>query len=432
MTAQFLRKHLPLRLTKAPVEGSEDRIIEGYASTFEPPDRHDSYGDIILPGAFAESIRMHERAVAGDDEDAYRVKLFLRHSIGIGAIEEMREDSKGLWFRARISETRDGDDALTLARDLVLDSVSIGFNYEPQDCRDLDVMTPWGYPVRAFNRIRLKENSLVEIPANEYARVTEVREARKSAYLARTGRRPSPSSARKSSPLRGRRPGFKSEASVRKGLNLGVLISKLIWKLADDMDMSIDQAVDAAADSAGLDRETIVEIMQGADMCPTMPTLEALAAALDDPLAALVAAAQADGCEYDVEGSELEAPETARKAAQFGSLLSSMLADLATDDTPLSEVVADLADEMTMSVDDLQLVLDGEAGCPTIDMIQSVAFLLDAEMEPLISAAEADGCVYDLVTEDTPAGEDGMDGEGATLDDVLTAISDLRDMLVAD
>jgi hypothetical protein len=39
---------------------AEDGVIEGYGSTFggEP----DSYGDIVMPGAFAESLVKHKRA----------------------------------------------------------------------------------------------------------------------------------------------------------------------------------------------------------------------------------------------------------------------------------------------------------------------------------------------------------------------------------
>ena len=436
MTTKFLRKHVPLRLVKAPIDGAEDRIIEGYASTFESPERHDSYGDVILPGAFKQSIEEHNSAMQGGD--GFRVKLFLRHQIGIGSILEMREDKRGLWFRARVSETRDGDEALTLARDHVLDSVSIGFNYEPGDAKELEAMTPWGYPVRAFTRVRLKENSLVEIPANEFAQVTEVRMARKSAYDARR-------------PQRGRA----QKAAATKGLNLGVLISKLIWKLGDDAGMSIEEALDATAVASGLAPETIREIMQGADACPTLETLGALADALDDPLSAVVAAAQADGCEYDMDAVEAMAtttdkaadmPQAAEKAETFGAFLSAALMDLTTSTVGFTEVLAELADEMEMTTAEVQAVLDGEAGCPTLELMEALSFLLDLDMGDLVEAAEADGCVYGGVDDgEGMDDDDDMNGEMspemdgptmadlmACLDEMNDTIQDLRDMLVAE
>ena len=45
----------------------------------------------------------------------------------IGRILDLRDDSAGLYFEARISSTPAGDETLTLLRDGALDQVSIGF-----------------------------------------------------------------------------------------------------------------------------------------------------------------------------------------------------------------------------------------------------------------------------------------------------------------
>ena len=91
--------------------------IEGYGAYFG---NVDSYGDIIRAGAFALFLA---------SEDAKRVKLCWQHNFDdvIGVIEEMREDERGLWFRAKISNTTLGKDAATLIEDGALNEFSIGY-----------------------------------------------------------------------------------------------------------------------------------------------------------------------------------------------------------------------------------------------------------------------------------------------------------------
>ena len=91
--------------------------IEGYGAYFG---NVDSYGDIIRAGAFAPFLA---------SEDAKRVKLCWQHNFDdvIGVIEEMKEDERGLWFRAKISNTTLGKDAATLIEDGALNEFSIGY-----------------------------------------------------------------------------------------------------------------------------------------------------------------------------------------------------------------------------------------------------------------------------------------------------------------
>lgn len=69
-----------------------------------------------------------ERAAA----DPSRVKLWLGHSDAggkiVGQAIEVRDESDGVWIRAKVSQTSSGDELLTLARDKVLDEASIEFN----------------------------------------------------------------------------------------------------------------------------------------------------------------------------------------------------------------------------------------------------------------------------------------------------------------
>lgn len=127
--------------------------IAGYASTFggEP----DAYGDVIVKGAFAESIAKRP------------TKFLFEHAEPIGKQLEIREDDAGLWGRWSIVDTQAGTDAYKLAKAGVLDSLSIG--YVTLDA-DYDANG-----VRLLKKVDLFEVSAVAIPANRNAVITAVK-----------------------------------------------------------------------------------------------------------------------------------------------------------------------------------------------------------------------------------------------------------------
>ena len=100
--------------------------IEGYGAYFG---NVDSYGDVIKAGAFSNFIA---------SEDSARIKLCWQHNFDdvIGVIEEMKEDERGLWFRARISNTTLGKDAATLIEDGALNEFSIGYGVKAAEYPD--------------------------------------------------------------------------------------------------------------------------------------------------------------------------------------------------------------------------------------------------------------------------------------------------------
>nr|WP_257213870.1 HK97 family phage prohead protease [Rhodococcus pyridinivorans] len=78
------------------------------------------YRERFLKGSTARSIR----------ERAHKIRLMVGHDtrrLPIGTTVEMVEADDGLHAAFRISETADGNDALTLIRDGIVDSFSIGF-----------------------------------------------------------------------------------------------------------------------------------------------------------------------------------------------------------------------------------------------------------------------------------------------------------------
>ena len=134
----------------------DDRIVEGYASTFGNVDRG---GDIVVKGAFTKTIV----------ERMGQVKVLNQHFEPIGKAIEMREDDHGLWVKFRISKTTIGDDVLTLLRDGVLDSLSIGFEIVRSEFDESGN--------RLLLEVKLFEFSVVTFPMNEEALITAVKNA---------------------------------------------------------------------------------------------------------------------------------------------------------------------------------------------------------------------------------------------------------------
>lgn len=94
--------------------GSNGNVIAGYASVWGP----DQVGDNMLPGAFTETLRQKDQ-----------VPLLWQHKTDepLGRVFLMNEDDKGLFFKARIEDTRRGKDALALIGGQSLSAVSIGY-----------------------------------------------------------------------------------------------------------------------------------------------------------------------------------------------------------------------------------------------------------------------------------------------------------------
>jgi HK97 family phage prohead protease len=136
------------------VKATDEGIIEGYGSIFG---NIDSYGDRIEQGAFADSLK------------ARKPKMLWQHDMGepIGTWDEVREDDKGLFMRGRIAmnATR-GRDAYELAKMGAFDGLSIGFRASDYDMEGNN---------RVLKGIDLYEVSLVTMPANALATITDVR-----------------------------------------------------------------------------------------------------------------------------------------------------------------------------------------------------------------------------------------------------------------
>ena len=96
----------------------DERTFEGYAAAYG---NVDTDNDIIETGAFTKSIK--------EGFPANRIKVLWQHSphLPIGKPTVMREDSRGVWVKSKISRTTQGNDAIELLRDNVIDRLSVGF-----------------------------------------------------------------------------------------------------------------------------------------------------------------------------------------------------------------------------------------------------------------------------------------------------------------
>ena len=142
--------------------------FEGMASVFDTPIQAWT-PTIIEKGAFKKTLKEKyaNRAVLD------RVKILFNHNpdVPIGRPTLLEETPEGLRLRARISETAAGKDSLTLMRDGVMDSLSIGFDpikFTYQEHEDDKQM--W----RHIQEIRLWEVSVVTMPANPAALITDI------------------------------------------------------------------------------------------------------------------------------------------------------------------------------------------------------------------------------------------------------------------
>lgn len=145
-------KHFAFEELKA---DDEARTIKGFGSVFG---NTDSYGDIVMPGAFAKSITGRKPAM-----------LWQHKSDMIpGVWDVIEEQKKGLYLEGTFADTPLGNEAYTLAKMGALTGLSIGFStkrYEIDEAKK----------VRKLTELELYEVSLVTFPANERATITAVK-----------------------------------------------------------------------------------------------------------------------------------------------------------------------------------------------------------------------------------------------------------------
>lgn len=162
-----------------PAEGT----VEGYAATFDRIP--DAYGDVIKAGAFADSLKAWE-------QNGKPIPLLYGHSTddpayNIGKVVEAHEDGKGLYVVAQFDEE---NEKAQYVRKLVKEGRlwQFSFAYEVLDGGSVELED--GTEAYELRKMNLFEVSLVQIPANQRAVVTGVKEAPAEAVEAKDAPEP--------------------------------------------------------------------------------------------------------------------------------------------------------------------------------------------------------------------------------------------------
>lgn len=154
---------------------NDDGTFTGYGSVFNV---QDSYDDIIIPGAFADSIANHKTK-------GTMPALLWQHRSGepIGVYTGIEEDSVGLKVSGQLAlKTSRGAEAYELLKLKAITGLSIGFITREDS---YDKMTG----IRTLKKLDLWEVSLVTFPANDSARVSSVKSIEEITSLKEAERR---------------------------------------------------------------------------------------------------------------------------------------------------------------------------------------------------------------------------------------------------
>lgn len=187
-TAEVIREYFKegkMQFKKAADLKEDGGIVKGYAATFvrEP----DSYGDVIAKGAFTESL---ERWSALEQEGK-SIPLLYGHNMddpfhNIGHIVFAKEDDYGLYIEAAFDAE---NETAQYARKLVQEGrlYQFSFAYSVLDSEQVELED--GSKANELRKLDLYEVSLVQIPANQTAVVTEVKAIEDVAESLKSGKR---------------------------------------------------------------------------------------------------------------------------------------------------------------------------------------------------------------------------------------------------
>lgn len=152
------------------VDGAPAGEFSGYASVFGNTDAH---GDVILPGAFRDSLA--ERKAANRPIPMHVMHRVLGgDGLPVGVWTNVTEDDKGLKVTGKISgmNTDAGRLLYERVKDGALGGMSIGYRLRPNGAV---YGKKAGEPKRTLKGLDLHEISLVDDPSNAMSRVQEIK-----------------------------------------------------------------------------------------------------------------------------------------------------------------------------------------------------------------------------------------------------------------
>lgn len=164
------------------LKADEAGKISGFFSTYEKTP--DSYGDIIMPGAFTKTIEKRK-------ETGHPFPLCFNHDFDkvIGACNTIEERKQGPYIEADFLDTQLGQDVRKMVRSGAIYQFS--FAYDVLGSREPNEEERKNGVLNVLTEVEVYEVSVVTVPANQNAQVTEIKSAIETAVKA--GRRNSKS-----------------------------------------------------------------------------------------------------------------------------------------------------------------------------------------------------------------------------------------------
>lgn len=153
------------------IKADDAGVIAGYFSTYDKTP--DSYGDIIEPGAFTETIAKRK-------ETGHPFPLCFNHDFSavIGAVESIEDTEKGPYIEARFLETQLAQDV----RKMLLSGAiyQFSFAYDVLESRAPTAEEKAAGVANVLTKLEVFEISVVTVPANSNAVATEVKAGKRN------------------------------------------------------------------------------------------------------------------------------------------------------------------------------------------------------------------------------------------------------------
>ena len=145
--------------------------ISGYFSTYD--EEPDSYGDIVAPGAFTETIKAREAT-------GHPFPLCFNHNMDavIGTVDSIEDTEKGPLITASFFNTEKAQDVREMVKSGAVYQFS--FAYDVKGCEDPTEEQKAKGIANVLTKLDLYEVSVVVVPANQNAVVTDIKSGKRN------------------------------------------------------------------------------------------------------------------------------------------------------------------------------------------------------------------------------------------------------------
>lgn len=372
---------------KAGVDAQGRKTLKGFASTFEPPENHDSHGEIIGERAYDDFVKAF---AAGEAQLLMMDHHDMTKPVGRWTVAEVREvdGKKGLWVEGYLTRASDGQDMALKIEDEVVTGLSVHFDAFEKDAQVLEQKTPWGAPVVQWNKVRPFEVSPVGIGSNHEALI--------SSYKSRDGGRTHRRALR--APRR--------KGSHAKGMALRQVIAAALYDnggqeghLPDPWELAWEVAY-----QTNLSTSTVLDVMGGmiepreehlaAIASVTGASLESLQSALASDMGGDPPAAEDT---VTIEEAKADEPVDEAKGAMLGMKLTERIAEILEDepDVEREEIIEALVDATELDAGTVEAVIAGEELEVSLDHVVTMAEVLGMDVAFLVKGALEDGLMYE-------------------------------------